>query len=87
MNERQSEFVRVIHESMEGPTALPTGEILVWLYFCDIDQLTKVMGGDYFAEEEKQVNLQEECICIDIRDMMRALGVKEEWLDINYSRL
>ena len=85
MDKRQEEFVRIIHEeSIEGPTELATGEILIWLYFSDIDQLTKVMGGGYFAEEERHVSLQEECICLDIRDMMKHLSIKEEWIDINY---
>lgn len=87
MNERQEEFGRIIHEeSIEGPTELATGEILIWLYFSDIDQLTKVMGKDYFVETDVQVSLQSEYVCIDIRDMMKYLWIEEEWLDINYYR-
>jgi len=85
MDERQEEFIRIVNgKSVQEPTEISTGEILIWLYFCDIDQLTKVMGGDYFAEEGKHVSLQEEYICLDIRDMMKYLEIKEEWVDINY---
>jgi len=70
---------------MQVPTEIDTGEILVWLYFSDIDMLTKVMGQDYFAEQDVKVSLQHENICLDIRDMMKHLQIKEEWLDISYS--
>ena len=85
MDERQKEFVRIVNEeSVQEPTEISTGEILIWLYFSDIDHLTEVMGKDYLVERDVQVSLQSDYICLDIRDMMKYLGIKEEWIDINY---
>jgi len=85
MNKQQEMFLEAISQSTQEPTEIETGEILIWLYFSDIDTLVDAMGQDYFSEHERTVSLQNECICVDIRDMMRHLHIQEEWVGINYN--
>lgn len=41
---------------------------LVWIYFWGIEDFIKLMGDYYFDEGGLEVNLQKDCICVDLNE-------------------
>lgn len=77
MTKQQYNFVKLIENSIQSPRDL-NGEILVWLRFSQLEELTELIGHDYFCEGGIYVNLQDDCIVVDIVDILEYLEIGED---------
>ncbi len=82
MNKNQLDLVRLFEKSSQNPTKLESGEILVWLYFSQIEDFVNIVGHDFFCEDNFQVNLQSNCLCVDIKKVISYMGIDEDTLNI-----
>jgi len=83
MTKQQLDFVRLVENSLQTPRKLPNGEILVWLYFHQLEQFTNLIGGDYFCEGGIDVNLQDDCVVVDVKDLLEYLDIDEDCIEID----
>ena len=44
-------------------------EFLVWIPFLLLDEFTELIGTNYLSEGGTDVNLQKDCVCLDIVDI------------------
>jgi hypothetical protein len=81
MNKRQYDFVRLIEESVQTPRRVGN-EILVWLYFSQLSEFTDLVGDSYFCEGGVDINLQDNCVVVDIKDILEYLEIDEDVIEV-----
>gem|GEM_PF-4491277 len=54
--------------------------VILWIPFYKLSEFTNILGYDYFSEGGEDVNLQHNCIALEIQDLM-------EWFEIYHSDL
>lgn len=79
---RQYDFIRLIENSRQTPRR-HREEILVWLRFTDLDNLTDILGYSYLSEGGIDINLQESGVVVNIKDMLEYLEIDEDAIEIS----
>jgi len=80
MTKQQYDFVKLVEESVQTPRRI-RDEILVWLYFSQLEDFTRLVGHDYFCEGGVGINLQDNCVVIDIVDILEYLEIDENVIE------
>lgn len=70
MSERDLSNYKILKFIERCEHRVETEEIIVWIPFYKLDEFTNLIGHCYFAEGGEEVNLQENCIALDIVPMM-----------------
>lgn len=53
-------------------------ELIIWIPFWKIETFTKMVGYDYFSESGHDVNLQHECIALDLVPICEYFDIEPE---------
>lgn len=53
-------------------------EFLVWIGFDALEEFTEMIGEDYLCEGGMNINLQHDCVCLDIADLATYHGIDLE---------
>ena len=80
MTKQQYDFIKLIEESVQTPRRV-RGEILVWLYFSQLEDFTRLVGHGYFYEGGVDINLQDDCVVIDIKEILEYLEIDENVIE------
>lgn len=78
MTKEQYEFVRFLENSTQAPTLQENGDLYCWIAFDELSELTRLVGHDFFCEGGLDVNLQGDCVCIVINDLLEHMDIDKE---------
>ena len=81
MTKRQYDFVKLIEESVQTPRRI-RDEILVWLYFSQLSDFTDLIGINYICDNRIGVTLKDNCVVVDIKDILEYLEIDEDVLEV-----
>jgi hypothetical protein len=82
MDKSQYDLVKLIENSVQSPRKLKDGDILAWLYHHQIEEFVKIVGHDFLCEGGFEVNLQSDCICISLREVIDYMGIDEDIFEV-----
>ncbi|MGK4040860.1 hypothetical protein AB0Y20_01065 [Heyndrickxia oleronia] len=52
--------------------------LYIWIRFNDLQEFTEILGYDWFSEGGEDVNLQYDCVCIDLVDICENHDIDPE---------
>ena len=80
--EDNNQLIELIRNSLRLPRKISDDEILVWLYFEQLEKFTQLIGYTFLSDGGFDVNIQSDSICINIKEVLDYLGIDEDLLDI-----
>lgn len=78
MDKTQYKLVELIENSCQAPRKLKDGQILAWIYHSQIEDFVEIIGYDFLCEGGFDVNLQSNCICINLKEVIDYMGIDED---------
>ena len=82
MDKTQYKLVKLIENSCQNPRKTKDDEILAWIYHHQIEEFTEIIGHDFLCEGGFNVNLQSDCICLNLKDAIDYMGIDEDVFEI-----
>lgn len=82
MDNRQYKLVKLLEQASQEPTKQENGDIYCWLSFCQLHDLVEIVGEGYFCEGGVDVNLQGDCVCMVINDLLEYMGIEESVFEV-----
>lgn len=82
MDKDQYAMVELISNSIQSPRKFSDDEILAWLYFHQIDDFVNIVGHDFLCEGGFDINLQSDCIVINLKEVIDYMGIDEDVFEI-----